>query len=154
MDDVFSCPGGRGAPFWLKGPGAMLFIRCRRLPPPVDRGLKGAYAELRSVLSCIIRLGGKLNAAFSIGVVGVALRDLEVGKGGNALSCDIVNSGDGGPTATRGAARLLLLLLLLENFENGDFRPLLNIIGDALRELVVVLGEGKGVSDCRIESTA
>ena len=89
---------------------------------------------------------------FSIGVVGVALRDLEVGKGGNALSCDIVNSGDGGAMATGGAARLLLLLL--ENFENGDLRPLLNIIGDALRELVVVLGEGKGVSDCRIESTA
>ena len=131
----------------------MLFIRCKRLPPPVDRGLKGAYAELRSVFSCIIRLGGKLNAVFSIGVVGVALRDLEVGKGGNALSCDIVNSGDGGPMATGGAARLLLLLLL-ENFENGDLRPLLNIIGDALRELVVVLTEGRGVSDCRIESTA
>lgn len=118
----------------------------------MDRGLKGAYAELRSVFSCIIRLGGKLNAVFSIGVVGVALRDLEVGKGGNALSCDIVNSGEGGPMATGGAARLLLLLL--ENFENGDLRPLLNIIGDALRELVVVLGEGRGVSDCRIESTA
>ena len=94
------------------------------------------------------RLGGKLD---SIGVVGVALRDLEVGKGGNAPSCDIVKSGDGGPGATGGAARLLVLFL--ENFEKGDLRPLLKIIGDALRELVVVLGEGRGVSDCRIEST-
>ena len=127
----------------------MLFIRCRTFPPPADRGLKGVYAESRSVFSCILRLGGKLD---SIGVVGVALRDLEVGKGGNAQSCDIVNSGDGGPSATGGAARLLVLLL--ENFENGDLRPLLNIIGDTLRELVVVLGEGRGVSDCRIESTA
>ena len=93
-----------------------------------------------------------MNAVFSTGVVGVALRDLEVGKGGKAQSCDIVSSGDGGPRATGGAARLLVLLLV--NFENGDLRPLLNIIGDALRELVVVLGEGRGASDCRIESTA
>ena len=33
----------------------------------------------------------------STGVVGVALRDLTVGKGGNAESCDIVMSGEGGP---------------------------------------------------------
>ena len=89
---------------------------------------------------------------FSTGVVGVALRDLEVGKGGKAQSCDIVNSGDGGPRATGGAAKLLVLLLV--NFENGDLRPLLNIIGEALRELVVVWGEGRGASDCSIESTA
>ena len=89
----------------------------------------------------------------SIGVVGVALRDLDVGKGGNAPSCDIVKSGDGGPGTTGGAARLLLLLLR-KNFEKVDLRPLLNIIGDTLRELVVVLGEGRGVSDCRMESTA
>lgn len=101
------------------------------------------------MFSCIPGLSGKLE---SIGVVGVALRDLEVGKGGNAPSCDIVNSGDGGPGTTGGVARLLVLLL--ENFEKGDLRPLSNIIGDALRELVVVLGEGRGVSDCRIESTA
>ena len=130
----------------------MLFIRCRTLPPPVDRGLKGANAESRSVFSRMTRLGGKLNVEVSIGVVGVALRDLEIGKGGKAQSCDIVNSGDEGPGATGGVVRLLLLLL--ENFENGDLRPLLNIIGDALRELVVVLGEGRGVSDCKIESTA
>ena len=129
----------------------MLFIRCRTLPPPVDRGLKGANADSRSVFSRMTRLGGTLNVEVSIGVVGVALRDLEIGKGGKAQSCDIVNSGDEGPRATEGVARLLLLL---ENLENGDLRPLLNIIGDALRELVEVLGEGRGVSDCKIESTA
>lgn len=33
----------------------------------------------------------------STGVVGFALRDLTVGKGGNAESCDIVMSGEGRP---------------------------------------------------------
>ena len=73
----------------------MLFIRCNTLPPPVDRGLNGPYPESRSVLSDGL-FGRKLNVP-STGVIGVALRDLTIGKGGNAESCDIVMSGEGGP---------------------------------------------------------
>lgn len=86
-----------------------------------------------------------MNVPFT-GVVGVALRDLAVGNGGKAESCDIVRSGEGGPNDSG-------VVAAFEGFRNGDFRPLIDRAGDALRDWIIGFGEGKGTSDWRIEST-
>lgn len=72
----------------------------------------------------------------SDGVVGVALRDFEVGKGGKAQSCEIGRSREG-----TGAGRGVVAIR--ESAWKGDLRPLWDMTGDALRELLAVLGDGR-----------
>ena len=68
----------------------------------------------------------------SAGVVGVALRDLAIGKGGKAQSWGSEISGDGGREGSGEVA-------LLGSARRIDFRPFPYGIGDALRGLLVLL---------------
>ena len=85
----------------------------------------------------------------SEGVVGVALRDFEVGNGGKAQSCEIGRFEEG-----TGAGNGVVTLR--DSIWNGDLRSLVGITGDALRELLAVVGDrngGGGMLEWRKEST-
>ena len=71
----------------------MVFILCKTLPPPFPRGPKGANAVFES--ACPLAPSGVKGRLISDGVVGVALRDLDIGNGGKAQSCGSEISGDG-----------------------------------------------------------
>ena len=64
----------------------------------MTRGLNGAVSA--SVCPCGLPLIDGKEKVVSDGVVGVVLRDLDVGNGGKAQSCAIEKSGDGGPTGS------------------------------------------------------
>ena len=117
----------------LNGPGAIVFILCKTLPPPFPRGLKGANAAFGSV--CPLALSGVNGRLISDGVVGVALRGLDIGKGGKAQSWGSEISGEWDLAGSGDVA-------LLENPREIDLRPFAWDIGEALREwLVLLLGE-------------
>ena len=73
----------------------------------------------------------------SDGVVGVALRDFEVGNGGKAQSCEIGKSDEGTGTGKG-------VVTLRDSIWKGDLRPFAGIAGDALRELLAVVGDRNG----------
>jgi len=113
----------------------MLSIFCITPPPPVLRGLNGAC-----IMSFRICSGGfpllENGNEDSDGVVGVALRDFEVGKSGKAQSCESERSGEG-TGAGRGE------VALREGIWYGDFRPFTDRAGDAVREMPAGFGECK-----------
>jgi len=73
-----------------------VFILCKTLPPPFPRGLKGANVALDSACVFGLSLPGVNGRFISDGVVGVALRGFDMGKGGKAQSCGSEMSGDVG----------------------------------------------------------
>ena len=95
---VLLWPCTRALPLLLKwnGPGAIVFILCRTLPPPLLPRLNGAW--LGWALACIPDSGllkGFGGYCPSTGVDGEAGRDFVIGKGGKAQSCGSVRSDDG-----------------------------------------------------------
>lgn len=78
-----------------KGPGEIVFNLEITSFLPTRPGLSGANTPNVSCCGCRLRLSNPVGRVGSDGVVGVALRDLVVGKMGKAESWHVA-SGDGG----------------------------------------------------------
>ena len=98
-------PSRRSRDATSKGPGAIVFILWSTLPPPFLLGLSGANNALGSACIRAYSVKFDLDCCASSSLVGVALLDFVVGKGGNAQS-RLDSSGDGGPRG-KGAVALL-----------------------------------------------
>jgi len=82
-----------------KGPGEIAFNLEITSSLPMRLGLSGADTPNVSCCGCRLRCSNPAGRVGSIGVVGVALRDLVVGKMGKAESWDVA-FGDGGMTGS------------------------------------------------------
>jgi len=113
-------------PFISKGPGAIVFILCKRPPLVAVLGLIGAY--IGSMAAGFIANPPLL---FSCWRCGFEVAGFVVGKGGNAQSrFEESSSGDGG--------RFTGAVLLRIGFPKGDRGgPSLGVMGETLREGVL-----------------
>ena len=123
---VLLCPELRGSPLLVvsKGPGASAFNFFMTSSPPRRLGLNGAKTPNESDWLCVPAEFEAGEKSGSEGVVGVLLRDFDVGIGntGKAPSCDLA-SGDGG---VRGSVALRL------KGENGDLVSFVVGLGNPL----------------------
>ena len=130
---VLLCPVLRGSPLLLvsKGPGESVFNLFMTSSPPRRWGLNGAKTPNESDWLCVVAEFEAGEKSGSEGVVGVLLRDFEMGIGnmGKAPSCDLA-SGDGG---VRGSVALRF------KSENGGLASFVVALGNPVRDKFVGL---------------
>ena len=130
---VLLCPELRGSALLLasKGPGEIVFNLFMTSSPPRRLGLKGAKTPNESDWLCVLAEFEAGEKSGSEGVVGVLLRDFDVGIGnmGKAPSWDLA-SGDGG---VRGSVALRF------KGDSGDLASFVVPLGNPLRDKLVGL---------------
>ena len=122
----------------------MLSILCIRVSSTFASGLDALCPATIPSRSCRLPLSDENLKLDSKGVVGVASCDLDVGKGGKALSWGVGSKGDAGRLGNGDVE------LRRNGILNGDLGRLLCIAGDVVRAVFSTIGFDECWSECMI----